>query len=66
MCAAAMIVRKDEFLSFGGFDEDYFMYVEDVDLCWQARKRGYRVRYQPDAWLYHHESASRVGDESSD
>jgi GT2 family glycosyltransferase len=41
-----------------GFDEDYYpAYYEETDLCWRARKEGYKVLYIPDAVLYHYESA---------
>ncbi len=53
VCAAAMIVRREEFLSFGGFDEDYFMYLEDTDLCWRYWLYGKRVEYIPDSVIYH-------------
>ena len=38
----------------GGFDEAYFMYVEDVDFCWRLRRAGYRVVYDPSMRLLHH------------
>jgi GT2 family glycosyltransferase len=53
VCAAAMIVRRDEFLRFGGFDEDYFMYFEDTDLCWRYWLYGKRVEYIPESVIYH-------------
>jgi len=53
VCAAAMIVRRDEFLSFGGFDENYFMYSEDTDLCWRYWLYGKKVEYVPDSIVYH-------------
>ena len=53
VCAAAMIVRREEFLSFGGFDEDYFMYLEDSDLCWRYWLYGKRVEYIPGSVVYH-------------
>lgn len=53
VCAASMMVRREEFLSFGGFDEDYFMYSEDTDLCWRYWLYGKRVRYIPDSVIYH-------------
>jgi N-acetylglucosaminyl-diphospho-decaprenol L-rhamnosyltransferase len=39
----AMAVRRDAFEQVGGFDEQYFMYVEDVDLCWRLSQRGWKV-----------------------
>lgn len=53
VCAAAMMVRKNEFLSLGGFDSMYFMYFEDVDLCWRYWLSGYRVFYVPTSIVYH-------------
>lgn len=53
VCAASMMVRRKEFLSFGGFDEDYFMYSEDVDLCWRYWIYGKKVVYIPGSVVYH-------------
>jgi GT2 family glycosyltransferase len=53
VCAAAMMVRRDEFLDFGGFDEDYFMYFEDVDLCWRYWLFGRKVFYAPSSVVFH-------------
>ena len=39
----AMLVRRDSFESVGGFDESYFMYVEDVDICWRLAQEGWSV-----------------------
>lgn len=44
-CAA--LVRAEAFRAAGGFDEDYFVYHEDVDFCVRVRRAGYRVRYEP-------------------
>ena len=41
------------FNSIGGFDEDYFMYGEDLDLCYRVKKQGYQVVYYADAWMTH-------------
>ncbi len=49
-----MAMRADAFRSIGGFDEGYYMYVEDVDLCWRAREAGWKVRYVPRAQVYHY------------
>ena len=48
-----MLVRRDAFESVGGFDEGYFMYVEDVDLCWRLGRAGWRIRYEPGARVIH-------------
>ena len=53
VCAAAMMVRREEFLDFGGFDGDYFMYLEDVDLCWRYWLYGKKVMYVPTSVVYH-------------
>lgn len=45
ICGAFMLVSKDIFEQVGGFDEDYFMYGEDLDLCFRIRKAGYKVFY---------------------
>ncbi len=39
----AMLIKKEIFDKAGGFDENYFMYFEDVDLCNRVKKLGYRV-----------------------
>lgn len=53
VCGAAMMVRRDEFLDFGGFDGNYFMYFEDVDLCWRYWLFGKKVVYVPASVVYH-------------
>jgi N-acetylglucosaminyl-diphospho-decaprenol L-rhamnosyltransferase len=50
---ACMAVRSVAFSSVGGFDEAYFMYVEDLDLCWRVKRAGWRVRYVPTAEVTH-------------
>ncbi len=49
----AMAVRRSMWEEIGGFDESYFMYVEDVDLCWRARRGGWDVAVEPTAGLVH-------------
>ena len=49
----AVLVRRGAFEAVGGFDEDYFMYVEDVDLCWRLRDAGWDVHYEPAAGVVH-------------
>ncbi len=56
-CAAAAMYRKDVLLQVGGFDEDFFCYVEDVDLGFRLRLRGHRCLYVPASVAYHVGSA---------
>ena len=50
---SCMLVRRKVFEELGGFDEAYFMYGEDVDLCWRAHQAGYGVAYVPTASVTH-------------
>lgn len=55
---AVMLVRRSAWDQLGGFDESAFMYAEDRDLCWRARRRGWRVRFTPRAVFVHLGDAS--------
>jgi hypothetical protein len=50
---AAFVIRRDLFEALGGFDEDFFLYMEDTDLSLRARLAGYICRYVPDSIVYH-------------
>lgn len=50
---AAMLIRRDAFDLVGGFDERYFLYWEDADLCRRLRNRGLTTRYVPAARVRH-------------
>jgi len=52
------LVRREAWDAVGGFDEQFFMFVEDVDLCWRLHQAGWRVRYEPDAVVVHEVSSS--------
>jgi len=52
------ITRASVLQDIGMFDEKFFMYFEDVDLCFRAQLAGYKVRYTPKAVAYHKLSAS--------
>ena len=56
-CGAAMLIRRDIFLAVGGFDADFFCYLEDVDLGYRLRLAGQHCRYVPTAVVYHEGSA---------
>jgi len=53
-CGCSLLVRKAAYLEVGGFDPKYFMYHEDVDLCWKLLMFGYLVVYVPDSVVRHH------------
>lgn len=54
----SMLVRKEAFWEVGGFDEKFFMYWEDVDLCHRLRKAGYRIVLLPSVRATHIRGAS--------
>jgi N-acetylglucosaminyl-diphospho-decaprenol L-rhamnosyltransferase len=63
-CGAAMLVRREAFETVGGFDERYFCFVEDVDLCFRLRLRGHKVLQSPLA-IVHHVGGASTGSRSS-
>jgi GT2 family glycosyltransferase len=64
-CAAAALYRRSALLEVGGFDEDYFCYVEDVDLGFRLRLAGYRCLYVPSS-VAHHVGSGTTGGQHSD
>jgi GT2 family glycosyltransferase len=50
---AFMMVRRDVFETLGGFDERFFMYWEDSDLCLRALKAGWKTMYEPRVEVVH-------------
>jgi len=54
----AAIYRRAMLDEIGGFDESFFAYLEDVDVAWRARMRGWRCLYVPDAVVVHQHSAT--------
>jgi N-acetylglucosaminyl-diphospho-decaprenol L-rhamnosyltransferase len=52
-CGAAFMVRREVFEQLGGFDTDFFMVYEDVDLSYRARAAGHRCWYAADAIVRH-------------
>jgi GT2 family glycosyltransferase len=49
-----LLLRRDCFEQLGGFDRNFFLYYEDVDLCRRARAQGWSVWYEPRIRLVHH------------
>ncbi|HSX42992.1 MAG TPA: glycosyltransferase family 2 protein [Candidatus Saccharimonadales bacterium] len=56
--AACLMIKKDRYDQVGGFDEEFRVTYNDVDLCLRLGKAGYRSIYNPAVKLYHHESIS--------
>ena len=52
------LVRREAWEEIGGFDEQFFMFVEDVDLCWRLHQAGWRIRYEPSTRVVHEVSSS--------
>jgi hypothetical protein len=57
-CAGAALYRRAMLERLGGFDEDFFIYLEDVDLAWRARWLGWRCLYVPTARVLHFHSGT--------
>src|SRR4051812_35072488 len=55
---ALLAVRREAWDAIGGFDERRWLYAEDLDLCWRARRAGWATRYVPGAVVEHAVSAA--------
>jgi GT2 family glycosyltransferase len=53
-------MRREDFDALNGFDEKYFLHVEDVDLCWRVRQAGGKVLFHPKAEVIHLGHTSRT------
>ena len=53
VAGASMIIRREVFETIGLMDEGYFLYYEEVDFCWQARKSGWSCWYVPQSRVIH-------------
>lgn len=53
-----MVARKEVLEKAGYFNEAYFMYFEDVELCYKAVEKGYKVMINPDLYITHQSGAS--------
>lgn len=56
---AFFLARKNVLDKVGWFDEDYFFNGEDIDLCWKIKKKGYKIIYYPEVFIYHIKGASK-------
>lgn len=53
LSGACMMVRREVFEALGGFDEGFFLYCEDMDICTRVRAAGREVRFTPDVEVHH-------------
>lgn len=58
---AVFMMKRTEFLSMGGLDEELFLFFNDVDICRRLWKRGRKIRYLAEAAVTHHGGASTKG-----
>lgn len=55
---AALLIRRHALEAIGGLDESFFMYVEDVEWCWRAARKGWHIWFEPSAVVRHVGNAS--------
>lgn len=55
---SCFLARRQAWEAVGGFDPAYFMYLEDVDLCWRLHRAGWSVAYEPRAKVAHAQGVS--------
>jgi GT2 family glycosyltransferase len=59
--AAALLLRREALDEVGLFDEEFFIYSEETDLCLRLREAGWRTQYFPSVTVVHHESQFSAG-----
>jgi GT2 family glycosyltransferase len=57
---AFLLVRRAAWDAIGGFDDQQWMYAEDLDLGWRMAQAGWSTRYEPNAKVLHHSSAATI------
>lgn len=50
---AAMVIRRELYEELGGLDDDFFAHMEEIDLCWRAKNRGYKIKCVSKSKVYH-------------
>ena len=50
---ACMFIRSKAFWKVGGFDDDYFAHMEEIDVCWRMKNCGYKIYVEPKSVVYH-------------
>ena len=65
LSGSCLVAKKEALDQVGGFDPEYFMFLEDVDLCFRLKRAGWRSLYVPSARIEHsggHSTKSRMAD----
>jgi len=60
-CGGSAAYRRAAWEAVGGFEESFFMYLEDVDLAWRLQLQGWKAKFAPQARVYHYLSATGGG-----
>lgn len=63
--AASLMIKKELYEKIGGFEEEFVVVYNDVDLCLKVRREGKLVVYNPQARMYHYESKSRGAEDTA-
>lgn len=50
---AALFIKSKIWKESGGFDEDFFAHMEEIDLCWRLKRMGYNIKYYPFSEVFH-------------
>jgi len=48
-----MVIRQEVYHFLGGFDEDFFAHMEEIDLCWRMRSAGWKLGFVPTSTVFH-------------
>ncbi|GEM_PF-314853 len=60
VCGASALIKRELIEEIGGFDDDFFMYYEDTDLCYRTKLYGKRIVYNPRSIMYHVHSGTSI------
>ena len=50
---ACLFIKAEYFHKMGGFDDDFFAHMEEIDLCWRLKNAGFKIFYYPHSIIYH-------------
>jgi hypothetical protein len=50
---ACFFIRSSVYHELGGFDDEFFAHMEEIDLCWRIHAQGLKIRFLPDSIIYH-------------